>query len=56
MTFEEQLRELINKNSQEAESNTPDFILAQFLQRCLTAFNIASAQKTAHESRGKKPG
>lgn len=39
-TFEEELKELINKHSKENESNTPDFILAQFLNSCLEAFNI----------------
>lgn len=43
-TFEGQLRELINRNSKENESNTPDFILAQFLNECLGAFNTATRQ------------
>jgi hypothetical protein len=37
--FEEELRSLINKTSQENESNTPDFLLAGYLLRCLNNFN-----------------
>lgn len=32
----------LNRNCAENESNTPDFILALFLLRCLEAFNTAS--------------
>lgn len=39
--FEYELRELINKHSRENGSDTPDFILAQYLTHCLDAFNIA---------------
>lgn len=34
--------EVINKHSAENGSNTPDFILAEYLADCLTAFEIAS--------------
>ena len=40
--FEEELTSLINSNSLENGSNTPDFILANYLQDCLNAFNKAS--------------
>lgn len=33
--------EVINKNSLENESNTPDFILAEFLTYCLDCYNWA---------------
>ena len=36
--FEEELRELLNKHSMENGSNTPDFILAEYLVNCLTLF------------------
>lgn len=39
--FERQLRALLNITSQENESNTPDFILAEYLSQCLDAFNLA---------------
>lgn len=35
MNFQKELYELLNKWSMETESNTPDFILAQFLMDCL---------------------
>jgi hypothetical protein len=38
-TFERELESLINRYSQENGSNTPDFILAQYLLRCLEAWN-----------------
>lgn len=38
-TFEKELEHLINKYSKENGSDTPDFILAQFLSQCLNAFN-----------------
>ena len=40
--FEIELESLINKHSLENESNTPDFILAQYLVLCLMAFNKTS--------------
>ncbi len=44
-SFEEQLRELINSNSIENYSNTPDFILAKYLVGCLDAFNTATKER-----------
>lgn len=38
LPFERQLSILINKNSRENESNTPDFLLAEYLQDCLVVF------------------
>ena len=37
--FENELRDLINKHSLENTSNTPDFILANYLLGCLKVFN-----------------
>jgi len=39
MTFRRDLAELINRYSRESESNTPDFMLAEYLIMCLVAFN-----------------
>ena len=39
---ERELRELLNRNSEENESNTPDSILASYLVRCLDAYNVAT--------------
>jgi len=41
-TFNEELRSLINRRSRENISNTPDFILAEYLLTCLEAFESAS--------------
>lgn len=37
--FRKELAALINMHSLESESDTPDFILAQFLTACLAAFD-----------------
>lgn len=36
--FKEELEQLINRNSLENTCNTPDFILAEFMIRCLESF------------------
>lgn len=42
----EQIRELINRNSLESESNTPDYILADYLVVALDQLNrLISAEK-----------
>ena len=38
-TFGSELEALINKYSKENASNTPDFILANYLDNCLEVFN-----------------
>jgi hypothetical protein len=43
--FEQELRKLINSQSMENASNTPDLILAEYLSSCLNAFNLAVAQR-----------
>lgn len=43
--FQKELEALINTHSMEGASNTPDFLLAEFLVNCLRAFNLASKQK-----------
>lgn len=39
--FKRELEALINRHSMENGSNTPDFILAQYLLGCLEGFNAA---------------
>ena len=39
MSFEDSLRDLINRHSEENESNTPDWILRNFIVSALIAFN-----------------
>lgn len=43
--FENELRALINKHSMEQSSETPDFILAEYLNDCLLAFGRAVSQR-----------
>jgi hypothetical protein len=42
--FKDQLASLLNRHSAENASNTPDFILADYLCRCLDVWN-ASVQE-----------
>ena len=44
-SFEKELSALINKHSIENESNTPDWLLAQYLISCLAAFTVATQQR-----------
>jgi hypothetical protein len=46
MAFREELSRLINRHSRESVSNTPDFILAEFLAGCLRAFDLATLSRT----------
>ncbi len=41
MTFREELEQVINKHSKENGSNTADFILSQYLEASLAAFDTA---------------
>jgi len=43
--FREDLEVLINQNSKENGSDTPDFILADYLADCLDAFNKAVTRR-----------
>jgi len=43
--FQEGLRALINRHSKENGSNTPDFILAEYLTSCLEAFETATNER-----------
>jgi hypothetical protein len=43
--FRNELQSAINRASKENGSNTPDFILAEYLSDCLTAFDKASVAR-----------
>lgn len=43
--FQKELSSLINKYSRENMSDTPDFILAQYLEGCLTNYSIAVTKR-----------
>jgi len=53
--FIDELGCLINKHSMENSSNTPDFILAQFINNCLDAFNAAVQQRETWYGRDARP-
>ena len=42
----QEIETVINKNSAESMSNTPDFILAEYLVDCLAAFDKATNRRT----------
>lgn len=42
VSFEKKLENLINCESMENGSNTPDFLLAMFMKECLGSFNRAT--------------
>lgn len=41
MTFYEELTCLLNRHSCEQASDTPDYVVAQYLSACLTAYTVA---------------
>ncbi len=41
LDFRSDLENLINQHSMENASNTPDFILADYLRSCLDSFDVA---------------
>jgi hypothetical protein len=43
--FLDELTTLLNRYSRENQSNTPDFILASYLMRCLYAYEEAVTQR-----------
>ncbi len=51
--FRRELASLINRHSGENGSNTPDFVLADYLADCLAAFD--RAVNAREEYHGRKP-
>jgi len=43
--FQKELEDLINKHSLENNSDTPDFILAEYLMSCLNTWNVFSNKR-----------
>jgi len=41
MTLEQEIKDAINRHSAENTSDTPDYILARYLTRCLEAYDEA---------------
>lgn len=44
-SFRDELTHLINRHSRENASDTPDFILAQFMEGALTAYETAQNER-----------
>lgn len=56
LAFEKALENLINEYSKEDESNTPDFLLAQYIMGCLGAYNRAvKARDIWYDGKVKEP-
>jgi hypothetical protein len=49
-TFMLEVRDVINRNSLEQGSNTPDYIIAQYLRDCLMAWDYASQTRAIWQS------
>lgn len=56
MDFRKELESLINKHSKENGSNTPDFILAEYLTNSLTVFEKATEQRESWYGVRHHPG
>lgn len=54
--FRNELESLINSKSMENGSNTPDFILAEYLQHCLAAFDLAVKRRDKWYGKEQRPG
>ena len=54
-SFGKELEALINKHCQENASNTPDYLLAQYLLGCLAAFNTVVQQRETWYGRDARP-
>jgi hypothetical protein len=55
-SFALELERLLNRHSMENGSNTPDFILAEYLRNCLSAFNQASTHRERWYGTSHRPG
>lgn len=52
--FRTELEKLINRSSMESGSNTPDFILAEYLVGCLAAYDHATKTRDAWLGKGPR--
>ena len=48
--FRKELEQLINRHSMENGSDTPDYILAEYMADCLAAFDRATQRRDQHMS------
>ncbi len=54
MALREDIEQAINRANAESGSDTPDFILAEYLMNCLHAFDSAVARREKWYGRGDK--
>lgn len=54
--FSDELRATLNRHCRESASNTPDYILAEFLLRCLDAFDFAVMTREGWYGQHHVPG
>ena len=54
--LENDIRKLLNCESEENKSNTPDWVLASYLRRCLDAFNNCINMRERYYGRELKSG
>lgn len=54
--LEREIAAALNRHSVENASNTPDFILAQYLIACLAAWNTGVQQRENWYGRDPRPG
>lgn len=54
--FKSDLQKLINRHSLENRSNTPDFILAEYLVDCLHSFELATQERERWYNIKLEPG
>ncbi len=55
-SFEQEIAKVINRFSKENESNTPDFILADYLASCMLAYNKAISERDRWYGITPRPG
>jgi len=53
MNFEKELEQLINRYSKENESNTPDWLLAEYIRGCLSVYSTVVLKRDKYYGRGK---
>jgi hypothetical protein len=49
--LELELAQLLNRHSADNDAGTPDYILAQFLFTCLSAYKNVQRQRVEHETK-----
>lgn len=55
-SLRDEIANALNRHSAENGSNTPDFILAEYLLKCLEAFDLASLRREDWYGHFHRPG